>query len=171
MSCLLAPSAYVNVGDLIYRVCLPSDSHKSHNFHKFLLLVKFPSCSLFHVLTLPTLFAPLFSSIPHRLDISTSLYGISLCHYPLLKFACSRGDACLYVCFDMILRCPFSLSAASVGILCKTGQRHWGMRWVTKGWVALDPVRRIGRAALKGNARRGRGPLMSIRHQPQEPAI
>ncbi len=39
----------------------------------------------------------------------------------------------------MVLRCPFSLSVASVGILCKTGQRHWELGWLTKGWVALDP--------------------------------
>ncbi len=39
----------------------------------------------------------------------------------------------------MALKCPFSLSVASVGILCKTGKRHWESGWVTKGWVALDP--------------------------------
>jgi hypothetical protein len=111
-----------------------------HNFHKFLLLWKFQSCSLFLVLTPPIVLAPWFSSIPHRSNISTTPYVLLPCHYPLLKSACSRGrESCLHICFDMFLKYPFSLSVASVGILCKTDQRHWGLEWVTKGWVALDP--------------------------------
>ncbi len=38
----------------------------------------------------------------------------------------------------MVLICPFSLSAASVGILRKTGQTYWGLGLVTRGKVALD---------------------------------
>jgi hypothetical protein len=45
----------------------------------------------------------------------------------------------LHICFDMAQKYPFSLSVFSVGILCKTGKRHWELGWVTKGWVALHP--------------------------------
>jgi hypothetical protein len=59
----------------------------------------------------------------------------------------------LHICFDMILICPFYLSVAFVGILCKTGQRHWVLGWVTKGWVALDP----GSKDWEGRSCRGWG--------------
>jgi hypothetical protein len=92
-----------------------------HNFHKFLLLWKFLSCSLFPVLTLPTLFAQWFSRIPHRLDISTTPYGFLPCHYPLLKFACSRGG----IMFAYLFRYGSEIPIFSFCCFCRYSLQNW----------------------------------------------
>ncbi len=68
----------------------------------------------------------------------------------------------------MVLICPFSLSVASVGILAKLVN---GTGWVTKVRVALD----LDSKDWEGRSRRQNtavpGTLVSIRQQPQEPAL
>ncbi len=132
---LLPPSTYVPVGDLIFRVFPISDPHK---FRKFLLLWKFPSCSLFLFRLFPP-YSPSGSPVsPQVGHFHNPLWFSSLSLSPseICVFKGGSMFAYLFRYGSEILIFSFCFFCRFV---CKTGQRHWRLGWVTKGGGALDP--------------------------------